>query len=84
MLALGALPDHPVRPYWYFGVKHSESLTDTDFLISAECARPPGLAQWEIVARDDGDCLAKITETTKAARPLGEQESKMTESGSER
>ncbi|HKI87315.1 MAG TPA: hypothetical protein VKA53_11290 [Thermoanaerobaculia bacterium] len=74
MLALAALPDHPVRPYWYFGVKHSESLTDSEFLISTGCSRPTGLARWKVVARDDGDCLARIAAKPEPAEQPAEHQ----------
>ena len=62
MLALAALPDHPLRPYWYFGTRHAESLTKTEFLLSYECATPPGSPGQVAVIRGKSGCVFKLGE----------------------
>lgn len=60
MLALAALPDHPLRPYWYFGTRHPESLTDSEFLLSYDCATPPSSPSRVAVIRGKSGCVFKL------------------------
>lgn len=62
MLALAALPDHPLRPYWYFGAKHPESLTDSEFLLSYDCAMPPALPRRVAVIRGKSGCIFELAQ----------------------
>lgn len=60
MLALGALPDHALRPYWYFGVEHRDSLTHSEFLLSYHCAQPANFHRPEVLMRDRAGCVFKL------------------------